>query len=407
MRNALQLGRDLQDDILITQSLLGLAPVYRQQSNNDSVTSLLKQALVVAGQIKDNQHSSAIYRMMGENEYDNQRIESAQSFYLKALNIARENNAAGDLDRVYRDLAFSSTALGQTQLGGYYDSLHQRTNDSLFSINVAANFQELNAKYQAEKKQLEIDHLRLQKAVLTAILLMSLLVVALLYWVIKSRRKEQESEKRLSAAASMMQGQEQERERLSRDLHDGLGGMLTGIQLSLFSLSNTTMQDPLQRNLFDKTIQQLQSTMSELRRVAHNLVPEAMVRLGLAQAVQDYCKSMETAENCQIRCIVYGLESALPGNTDIVVYRIVQELVNNVCKHANATEALVQLMRNGNVMNITIEDNGRGFDTANICQQKAAGLYNVRSRVAYLNGTVNISANSKGTSVYIEYIIEP
>lgn len=407
LQKALQLGRGLADNMLVTQSMLSMAMVLRQQGKSDSAKNLLEQALAMAGQLKDNQHTSAICRLLGEIAYDNGRTGLAQSFFKKALAVAIQNHASRDLEQVYSDLAFSTTALGQTRLGKYYDSLHQHINDSLFGVQVAANFQELNIKYQAEKKQAEIERLRIQKAVLTAILVMALMVVVLLYWVVKSRRKEQESEKRLSAAAAIMQGQEQERERLARDLHDGLGGMLTGIQLSLSSLSGDALPEPSQRDLFNKTLQQLHGTMAELRRVAHNLIPEAMVRLGLVQAVQDYCKNMALGENCQIRCVVYGLESALPGNTDIVVYRIVQELVNNICKHAAATEALVQLMRTGNVMNITVEDNGKGFDTAAVIHQKGDGLRNVQSRVAYLKGMMNISANAKGTSIYIEYMIEP
>jgi len=102
----------------------------------------------------------------------------------------------------------------------------------------------------------------------------------------------------------------------------------------------------------------------------------------------------------------HGLENRLETTTEVVVYRIVQELLNNVVKHAEATIVLVQVMCYENSLNITIEDNGKGFDQAT--DKKSSGLNNVRSRVDYLKGQLDIqSAPGKGTSVYIDFSIQP
>ena len=164
---------------------------------------------------------------------------------------------------------------------------------------------------------------------------------------------------------------------------------------------NTILSEENTR-LFAQALQQLDNSMSEMRRVAHNMMPEALVRLGLQQALQDYCDDLNDSGAIRLRCQFHGLESRLDAATEIVVYRIVQELTNNIIRHAAATEALVQLMRNEDMLNIIIEDNGRGFDPS-AAPARGAGLGNVRSRVDYLHGAMDIRAEPhKGVSVHIE-----
>ncbi len=216
------------------------------------------------------------------------------------------------------------------------------------------------------------------------------------------RIRELEQEQQLVSYNSLLKGQEEERSRMAKDLHDGLGGMLSGVKLSLSAMKGNSILSEENTRLFAQALQQLDNSMAEMRRVAHNMMPEALVRLGLQQALQDYCDDLNESGTIRIRCQFHGLESRLDPATEIVVFRIVQELVNNIIRHAAATEALVQLMRNENMLNIIIEDNGRGFDPS-AAPPKGAGLGNVRSRVDYLHGNMDIRAElSKGVSIHIE-----
>jgi len=205
----------------------------------------------------------------------------------------------------------------------------------------------------------------------------------------------------------LLKGQEEERGRLAKDLHDGLGGMLSGVKLSLGAMKGNLILSEDSARLFSRALDQLDNSISEMRRVAHNMMPEALVKLGLQQAVQDYCDGLSETQQLKINSQFHGLDKRLDAAAEVVIYRVVQELLNNVVKHAEATEALVQVMRHENNLNITIEDNGKGFDTSKMEEARGAGLRNVQSRVDYLKGQMDIqSAPGKGTSVHIDCVLE-
>ncbi|MBK8139663.1 MAG: hypothetical protein IPK57_00630 [Chitinophagaceae bacterium] len=157
---------------------------------------------------------------------------------------------------------------------------------------------------------------------------------------------------------------------------------------------------------FNNALGKLDESISEMRRVAHNMMPEALLKLGLQQALQDYCDGLAESQPFTINTEFYGLEKRLESSVEIVVYRIVQELLNNVVKHSGATSILAQVMRQKNSLSITVEDNGKGFGEKETVLQ-GAGLKNIRSRVDYLKGQLDIkSTPGKGTSVHIDCLIE-
>jgi signal transduction histidine kinase len=135
-------------------------------------------------------------------------------------------------------------------------------------------------------------------------------------------------------------------------------------------------------------------------------MPEALVKFGLKSAVKDFCESIQTQSNTRIICEQLGVERELGSKGDINVYRIIQELVNNAVKYANAGQILVQLTKTPNKVMITVEDNGKGFDLAVLEKSSGIGLANIKHRVNYLNGTIQIDSKpGDGTTVNIELIV--
>jgi len=156
---------------------------------------------------------------------------------------------------------------------------------------------------------------------------------------------------------------------------------------------------------FNNALGKLDESISEMRRVAHNLMPEALMKLGLQQALQDYCEGLSEGQPFVINSQFHGLETRMDAATEVVIYRIVQELLNNTVKHADASTILTQVMRQENNLTITVEDNGKGFDKEEVLQ--GAGLKNIRTRVDYLKGQLDIqTAPGKGTSIHIDCTIE-
>ena len=212
-----------------------------------------------------------------------------------------------------------------------------------------------------------------------------------------------ENEKQLLAMNYIIQGQETERSRMAKDLHDGLGGMLSGIKLNLSSMKGNMIIQERNAQLFTKSIMQLDKAIAEMRRVAHNMMPEALLKFGLSEAIQDYCDGINESNTVKIKYTQLGSQKVLEKSTEVILYRIVQELSNNAIKHAAAKNIFIQLTKHERGITLTIEDDGKGFDATQLSNIKGAGLQNVQSRVDYLKGSCEIqSTPGSGTSVTIE-----
>ena len=196
---------------------------------------------------------------------------------------------------------------------------------------------------------------------------------------------------------------ETERTRLARDLHDGLGGMLSGIKLTLGSISGNKVLTENHAVVFTKVLYQLDNTIAEMRRVVHSMIPEALLKFGLTEAVEDYCEGINESNSVKMKFTAIGLLQPLPQTTEIVLYRIFQELSNNAIKYAAAKNIFVQLNKHERGITLTVDDDGKGFETTTLANIRGDGLKNVQSRIDYLKGSWEIhSSAGKGTSVIIE-----
>jgi signal transduction histidine kinase len=220
----------------------------------------------------------------------------------------------------------------------------------------------------------------------------------------QQRINELETEKQLMAAEAVMKGEDKERSRIAKDLHDGLGGMLSGIKHSFQHMKDNLVMTPDNQQAFERSMDMLDSSIKELRRVAHNMMPEALVKFGLDVALKDFCNSVNQSGAVELTYESFGLEKiSLDQQTAISIYRMVQELVNNTLKHAAASKAIVQISKTADGLTITVEDDGHGFDTQILQSTKGMGWSNLQSRIDYLKGKLNVqSAPGKGTSVLIE-----
>jgi two-component system, NarL family, sensor kinase len=215
--------------------------------------------------------------------------------------------------------------------------------------------------------------------------------------------RELEKDKQLIAVDSLLKGQEEERSRMAKDLHDGLGGLLSGVKYSLSNMKENLIVTPDNMAVFERSLDMIDTSIKELRRVAHNMMPEMLTKFGLDEALNDYCNTVNATKLLAVTYQSLGMETRLENANEIIVYRIVQELLNNILKHAAASEVFIQLIRENDRLNIVVEDNGKGFDTELLVNSKGGGWVNIRSRVEYLKGQLDVhSEQGKGTLVNIE-----
>jgi signal transduction histidine kinase len=302
--------------------------------------------------------------------------------------------------------------------------------DSLNEAETKKKINEIENKYQAERKHdsilvlqkdSQLQKLALRKKgnqnigiIIGAALL--LLVAFLVYRNLRNKHRlleqhealhaqrilELEKERQLVAMQSVMKGQEEERSRLARDLHDGVGGLLSGVKLSLSTMKGNVFLPEEHAQSVNNVLTQLDRSITELRRVSHNMMPEALIKFGLKETLENYCENINLSGTLKVQLQTYGMDERMEQNTEIVLYRIVQELLNNVIKHAEAKNVLIQLIRKDSHFSLTVEDDGRGFDP-DTGRKEGAGLSNIRARVDYLGGTIDVrSAPGEGTSVNIE-----
>lgn len=196
---------------------------------------------------------------------------------------------------------------------------------------------------------------------------------------------------------ALIEGEEKERNRIAQDLHDGINGDLSAIKFQLMAFKNQLTNDVGKENL-DKSIAMIDTTCEQVRTISHNLTPYTISQYGLSVALEQFCNKMNHAV-VLIDYQWFGEELVLPKNMETGLYRIVQELVQNAIKHAKAKEILVYCNNLGEFLNITIEDDGVGFDENK--QTKGIGLINIEKRVNYLNAKMEIESSNQGTTILI------
>lgn len=333
---------------------------------------------------------------------------AAEKHYLEAIKLS---------SKIPNNLYFIKENLAnlQSYTGDYknaYNNLieSKKIGDSLFS----QENKNAIAKLESEKEVSELKATNEKKATLNKILIGSsfaLLILGFLGYInFRNKQKlqslkitELEKDKQLLAIDAMLKGQEEERSRIAKDLHDGLGGLLSGTKLSFTNMRENLILTPENALQFQKSLNMLDSTITDLRKVAHNLMPEALVKFGLDEALRDFCNSIQSATTIKVDYQKLGVERKINPTTETFIYRIIQELINNAVKHAQAKEILVQLAFTDTKIVITVEDNGKGYDANNVKNQKGDGLNNIEYRVQYLNGTIDtVTSPNNGTAVNIE-----
>jgi signal transduction histidine kinase len=169
-------------------------------------------------------------------------------------------------------------------------------------------------------------------------------------------------------------------------------------------MKENLIMTPENHQAFERSIDMLDSSIKEMRRVAHNMMPESLIRFGLDPALKDFCTNITQSGALSITYQSINMENTkLSQTTSITIYRIVQELINNTIKHGMARTAIVQLTRNAENLAVTVEDDGVGFDTSILEKSRGAGWSNIQSRVEFLRGTLEVRSDQMhGTSVHID-----
>ncbi len=316
------------------------------------------------------------------------------------------------------DLVKAEEQLGNVAESHKYLKQYVAVSDSIQSRNSQKKVYELEAKYQAQQK--ELSYLAQQKIIrgknlLNYLLAGSVVLLLIIFSLLnknyrnKQRMQQQrisdlEVQQQLTATEGVLKGEEQERTRIAKDLHDGLGGMLSGIKYSLGKLKDAIIPGSGGQLALDRNMDMLDSSVEEMRRLAHNMMPETLVKFGLDIALKDFCNNVNQSGALQVSYQSFNLDDLqLDQIRAVALYRVVQELINNTMKHAAASSAVVQISKTGEQLSVTVEDDGKGFNQQLLQHAKGIGWANIQNRIEFLKGSLDVKSEpGKGTSVHFE-----
>lgn len=377
-----------------------------------------------------------IYYNLGCISSNREKFLTAISFFEKGLAAAvKAQNKISQIE-INDKIAECYSVLGNYKKAFEYNE-RSKTLKSLVdkdyknAVNSEANYKEEKNKAESLKKDKKIlasekkivqEKAKLQQTTIYSLVIGALLLLLIIFIFYKNRQHklaasiaekntqiEQQKthellkEMELKSLNSMLEGQEEERQRIAADLHDRLGSMLSMVKLHFQSMdSQIDVIKQENKTQYEMASELLDNACSEVRKIAHNMVSGVLDKFGLVPALEDLAVSLNQSETMSVEFISFGMDARLNRKLEVTIYRVVQELISNTLKHAEATDITIQLLQSKDNLNLIVEDNGIGFN-ADEKTNNGIGLKNLTSRVHHINGKLTIDSSPKtGTTVTID-----
>ncbi len=419
LQEALVLSRtsgDKETEILV---LNNLGDAYMKKNEPDKALRNLREAIADMQETTNPYTKAPILISLAQAYFRQQHYKQAEDFLNKALRL----NIPKYTLEAHRQLSALYGKTGDYRQAWLHESFYSRLHDSLMDAEKTKGINQLETRYRTAQKDKEITAKQLliaqQQIYLgrkntwiwitsLSILLLGITII-LLYRNNRHKQYLQEEkirvlmqEQEIKLLKAMMTGEEKERTRLGRELHDGVGGLLSAIKINISTMRihNKMLAET---EHFRNVLELVDEATGELRKTAHNLMPEVLLKGGITEAVNNFCRHIPTEQIPEVQVQTYGRIPRMDASFELAIYRIIQELVHNIVKHAHATQALVQLNWQEKLFSITIEDNGIGTTAEDIRKSNGIGLKNIQARVNALEGQMELESTGSGTTVYIEF----
>ncbi|RZK42801.1 MAG: hypothetical protein EOO90_05610 [Pedobacter sp.] len=397
-----------------------IGAIYFDKKDFRNALVYAKKSLDFSLKTKDKLGSAIAYKDISICYRELRDTVNAYATARKAIELAK---IVGQRE-VLRDAhaVLSELDKGQNNYKSAYDNLNSSLSarDSLLNIEKTKIIQELTTKYETAEKEkainslnqeAKINKLELKQRTIFLAVAIGLLVIGLIISYLFYNRRKLKEEARLQAEINKQQEQttkavlsaeENERIRIATELHDGVGQLLSTALMNLNALvPNYRYTDENERRKTENALSLINESYDEMRSVSHQMMPNALIKAGLTAAVKDFLQKIDQ-DRLKISLETIGLNTRLDQQVESVLYRIIQETVNNVIKHADASRLNIQFLKDEDGVSITIEDDGKGFDTSLLEKSEGIGLKNIISRMAFLKGTIDFdTAPGKGTLVAI------
>ncbi len=408
------IARQLGDKEYLSNALNNLGNLYIKQQQYGKATVAVNESLTIREALKDSKGTTSCLNNLGDIMLMQKKYDSAEAFIKKGIALAEKAvNCKPELNMLYSTYAKMYEAKGEPAKALEMYKQYAAGKDSMFTDQLGEKFAALETKYKTLEQQAKIQEqeFQLTKKNYWIAGTVGLLLLAGLLGYSYYKRYRLRQEKQLQAAIikqqdlatrAVIEAEENERKRIAGDLHDGVGQLMSAARMNLSAFEDRIeFKNEADRAGYEKLIALVDESCKEVRSVSHNMMPNALLKAGLASAVKEFIDKIDS-QVLKVNLYSEGLNERLDSNVETVLYRVVQECVNNVIKHAGASQLEISLVKDADGIAATIEDNGRGFDTTQKEKFEGIGLKNIRTRIEYLKGTVDFdSAPGRGTLVAV------
>ncbi|MFY7665123.1 tetratricopeptide repeat protein [Flavobacterium sp.] len=410
--------KKIKDYSNLQQVYLHYSTFFRNSNQDKKTIEYLDKLRKVESQLSDSlqRKSVVFYQTKFETQQkENKILLLSKADSIKNLKIANQQLV---LSRNLLELTRQKLALSGARLQLAQDSLHiAKQGKTILQAQLQAS------KRQEKIKSLSKEALR-QKLILKEkeialnrknttigfILIAAILVLLIAYALYRKKQLEQKavlaaekSKQRELLTQAVIEAEETERKRIASDLHDGVGQLFSAVKMNLSGLfTRVELVRDEDRFLAEKTMALVDESCKEVRVISHKMMPNFLLKSGIASDIRSFIEKVD-AETLKISFESQGFKEQMEFTEETILYRVIQELINNVIKHAQATELHIALNKTNTTISVHIEDNGIGFNLEEALEKGGLGMKNILVRVDYLKGKVHFEANKpSGTIVHIE-----
>ena len=417
---SLNLYKSINSKIGMAYSLDYLSSAQSEKADYKNSLVSLNESIRLRKGLGDKTGEALATNNIGEIYLKQKLPQKATPYFLETIKMAHQINfidlemyAYNMLSQTYElQHKYQEAFTAQTQ----YIALNKKVQDEKKTKVI----EELQTKYETSKKEQQIKSLNYQSTIqqlqiskknsVIYIIATGFLLALFSSWQFYKRYKSRQ-ENRLKSAIIQQQdiaskgiidAEERERKRIAGDLHDGVGQLFSTVKMNMEILAERFLAvQPDATILAKKTLALIDESCAEVRSIAHQIMPNALIKSGLVSALRDFINKIPS-DKLKISVEAKGLDERLENNMETVLYRVIQESVNNVIKHAQATELDIVLLCDAEEITVSIEDNGKGFDMKDVLSFTGIGLKNMASRIEFLKGSFEVSSKQgKGTLVAI------
>ncbi len=379
-----------------------------------------KLSVNYASKTKNDWLTAAIGNNLGNLLVEMGDLKNGDIYINDALKLAKKINANELVFEALDNLSTSASKNGNYKLALDYYKKSALAKSEFINAENTKEVIELQTKFDVLNKEKKISLLNKENVIqkltinkrttlLASLGIFFLLSLALSVLFFNRNKIKQQNilqqtiikQQDLSTKA-IIEAEENERSRIASDLHDGVGQLFSTVKMNLSGIQEQLIfKEDYTKASFEKTILLVDESCKEVRSISHQMMPNVLLKLGLVSAVRDFITKVDE-RRLKINLNVAGLANRLPTNTETVLYRVIQETVNNVIKHAQASVLDIQILRDSDGLSVMIEDNGKGFNATNINSFNGIGFKNLNTRIGFLKGTIEVDSSiGNGTVISI------